>query len=57
MLPELRLKRIAATEKAGLWCNWQLYGLRAPTRSVGRRVGEGSTPFGPIATHRRVAQG
>ena len=27
MLPELRLKRIAATEKAGLWCNWQHDGL------------------------------
>lgn len=27
MLPSLRLKRIAATEKVGLWCNWQHDGL------------------------------
>jgi hypothetical protein len=41
---------------SGLWCNWQHDGLRAPTRSVGRRVGEGSTPSDPIRYFRRVAQ-
>ena len=56
MHPEQRLKRIAATEHRGCGVTGSMtdFGHR---RAVGRRVGEGSIPSGPIATHRRVAQG